>query len=79
MRKIIPTTLGLIFPLSAVLSGCGGDTTTSGGTPVVTVAAPTTSATPPPPAVSGVVDFTTIDVNRLDNYANPVLPAYYDN
>ena len=79
VRKIIPTTLGLIFPLSAVLSGCGGDTTTSGGTPVVTVAAPTTSATPPPPAVSGVVDFTTIDVNRLDNYANPVLPAYYDN
>ena len=77
MRKIIPTALGIVFPISLALTGCGGDTTTSATTPPVTVAvAPTTP--PPPPPVSGIVDFTTIDVSRLDNYANPVLPAYYD-
>ena len=77
MRKIIPTALGIVFPISLVLTGCGGDTTTTGATPPVTVAvAPTTP--PPPPTVSGIVDFTTIDVSRLANYANPVLPAYYD-
>jgi cytochrome c peroxidase len=77
MRKIIPTALGIVFPISLALTGCGGDTTTTGATPPVTVAvAPTTP--PPPPPVSGIVDFTTIDVSRLDNYANPVLPAYYD-
>ncbi len=77
MRKIIPTALGIVFPISLVLTGCGGDTTTSATTPPVTVAvAPPTP--PPPPPVSGIVDFTTIDVSRLDNYANPVLPAYYD-
>lgn len=76
MRKIIPTALGIVFPISLALTGCGGDTTTSATTPPVTVAvAPTT---PPPPPVSGIVDFTTIDVSRLANYANPVLPAYYD-
>lgn len=76
MQKIKIAALGIIFPLSAILSSCGGDTTSN------TVASPVTIATvtPPPPttAVSGIVDFTTIDVNRLDNYANPVLPAYYD-
>lgn len=77
MRKIIPTALGIVFPISLALTGCGGDTTTSATTPPVTVAvAPTTP--PPPPPVSGIVDFTTIDVSRLANYANPVLPAYYD-
>ena len=77
MRKIIPEVLGLVFPLSMALSGCGADTSTGGGTPPVTIVAPTPTP-PPPPTVSGVVDFTTIDVARLDNYANPVLPAYYD-
>lgn len=77
MRKIIPTALGIVFPISLALTGCGGDTTTSATTPPVTVAVPPTSPTPPPP-VSGIVDFTTIDVSRLDNYANPALPAYYD-
>jgi cytochrome c peroxidase len=77
MRKIIPTALGIVFPISLALTGCGGDTTTSATTPPVTVAvAPPTP--PPPPPVSGIVDFTTIDVSRLANYANPVLPAYYD-
>ena len=79
MRKIIPTALGIVFPISLALTGCGGDTTTSATTPPVTVAAaPTPQPPPPPPTVSGIVDFTTIDVSRLDNYANPVLPAYYD-
>mgnify|MGYP000636571180 CR=1 FL=1 len=46
MRKIIPTALGIVFPISLALTGCGGDTTTSATTPPVTVAvAPTT---PPP-------------------------------
>ena len=77
MQKIKIAALGIIFPLSAILSGCGGDTTSSSAAPTVTIAAVTP---PPPPAtpISGIVDFTTIDVNRLDNYANPVLPAYYD-
>jgi len=79
MRKIIPTALGIVFPMSLALTGCGGDTTTSATTPPVTVAAAPTTPTPtPPPTISGIVDFTTIDVSRLDNYANPVLPAYYD-
>ena len=76
MRKIIPTALGIVFPISLALTGCGGDTTTSATTPPVTVAVPPASPTPPP--ASGIVDFTTIDVSRLDNYANPALPAYYD-
>ena len=77
MQKIKIAALGIIFPLSAILSGCGGDTTSNSAAPTVTIAAVTP---PPPPAtpISGIVDFTTIDVNRLDNYANPVLPAYYD-
>lgn len=77
MRKTISTALGFIFPLSIALSGCGGETTTGGQTLPVTIIAATPAPTPTP-AVSGVVDFTTIDVARLDNYANPVLPAYYD-
>jgi cytochrome c peroxidase len=77
LQKIKIAALGIIFPLSAILSGCGGDTTSNSAAPTVTIAAVTP---PPPPAtpISGIVDFTTIDVNRLDNYANPVLPAYYD-
>ncbi len=81
MPKIKITTFGLIFPLSVVLSGCGGDTTSNGAAPAVTVVAPTPSPPPtptPPTTISGIVDFTTIDVSRLDNYANPVLPAHYD-
>ena len=78
MRKIIPTALGIVFPISLALTGCGGDTTTSATTPPVTVAVPPASPTPPPPPASGIVDFTTIDVSRLDNYANPALPVYYD-
>ncbi len=76
VQKIKIAALGIIFPLSAILSSCGGDTTSNTAASPVTIA----TVTPPPPttAVSGIVDFTTIDVNRLDNYANPVLPAYYD-
>ena len=78
MRKIKLATLGFIFPLSAILSSCGGDTSSSTATPTVTIAAATPTPTPPTTTVSGIVDFTTIDVARLDNYANPALPAYYD-
>ncbi len=78
MQKIKIATLGFIFPLSAILSSCGGDTTANEATPTVTIVAPTPSPTPPTTTVSGIVDFTTIDVNRLDNYANPALPAYFD-
>jgi cytochrome c peroxidase len=78
LQKIKIATLGFIFPLSAILSSCGGDTTANEATPTVTIVAPTPSPTPPTTTVSGIVDFTTIDVNRLDNYANPALPAYFD-
>ena len=78
LQKIKIATLGFIFPLSAILASCGGDTTSSEGAPTVTIVAPTPSPTPPTTTVSGIVDFTTIDVNRLDNYANPALPAYFD-
>ena len=64
------------------LTGCGG-----GGGPVttasVTAAAtptPTPAPTPTPTAITSatIAEFTTLDLATLANYANPVLPAYYD-
>jgi hypothetical protein len=73
--KDYPNRFGDCFSHQPRSNGRGGDTTTSATTPPVTVAVPPTS-----PAAAGIghVDFTSIDVSRLDNYANPVLPAYYD-
>lgn len=65
---------------AAMLASCGGGdsapvTGTAGGTP-----------TPTPTPTGGTADanaivqqFLQIDLDSLDNYANPTLPAYYDN
>ena len=62
----------IALSLSLSLTGCGGGS--SGGT--------TSAATPATPAAAttpaGVADFTTLDLNALANYTNPVLPVYYD-
>ncbi len=68
-----------------LLQACGGGD--SGGTSTVTLPitgtpAPTPAPTPTPPATTLadiVAQFTTIDLDNLLNYANPSLPAYYDN
>ncbi|WP_430414004.1 cytochrome-c peroxidase [Parasphingorhabdus sp.] len=70
-----------------LLPACGGGDGDGGGTttvtlPVAVTPAPTPAPTPTPPATTlaeVVAQFTTIDLNNLMNFANPTLPAYYDN
>ena len=52
----------MLISLCMTICGCGGGSSTT--------AALSTPA--------GVADFTTLDLGALANYANPVLPAYYD-
>lgn len=64
--------------LAGLLAACGGDS--GSGSSAVTVA-PTVSPTPTPSPTQpsqSLAAVTTIDVNALDNYAAPALPAYYD-
>lgn len=78
------------FALAAsllMLQACGGGDGNGDGSstvtlPVVATPAPTPAPTPTPPATTlaeTVAQFTTIDLNNLLNYADPALPAYYDN
>ena len=69
----------------ALLSACGGgdspstSTATAGGTPAPSPT-PTPTPTDPGTAANQVVQqFLQLDLTALDNYANPALPAYYDN
>ena len=71
------------------LQACGGGGGDGGGTSTVTLPvtatpaptpAPTPTPTPPATTLAQIVaQFTTIDLDNLLNYANPALPAYYDN
>lgn len=79
--------------LCLLLAGCGGGggSTTAGAAGGIVVTptptpAPVTAPTPSPspaPAPSTLAEivarYTVIDLDAPDNYANPTLPAYYDN
>ena len=83
-RSYRTITLSAIAALA--LAGCGGGgsstagTQTAAGTPTPTA---TGTPTPTPPTAQEtnaiVQQFVSLDVAALDNYANPTLPAYYDN
>ena len=68
------------------LAGCGGGGTTVTAASVTAAATPTPTPTPTPaptptptPITSAsIAEFTTLDLASLANYANPVLPPYYD-
>jgi cytochrome c peroxidase len=54
--------VAILISLCLGLSACGGGASSASGTTTPT----------------GVTNFTTLDFGALANYANPVLPAYYD-
>ena len=68
-----------------LLQACGGGDGGGSSTvtlPITATPAPTPAPTPTPPATTLadiVARVTTIDLDNLLNYANPALPAYYDN
>ncbi|GAB5486736.1 MAG: cytochrome c peroxidase [Parasphingorhabdus sp.] len=78
-----------VFAIASCLTlqACGGGDGDGNGTtavtlPVAAAPAPTPTPAPTPPATTLaeiVAQVTTIDLNNLLNYANPTLPAYYDN
>ena len=80
-RLITHGSMALSLGLLAACGG-GGDSGTSTVTLPVSVTptpTPTPNPTPTPTPAEIVAQFTTIDLNNLLNYANPTLPAYYDN
>ena len=77
---------GALCALALVLltTACGGEgSSTSNNTNVAVTPTPTPSATPTPTSAQQanavIQPFLTLDLAALDNYANPALPAYYDN
>ena len=85
----MPERVGSIVSIAAVtlaLAACGGGGSSGtgaggGGTAVVT---PTPTPTPTPPATGNedanaiIQAYLRLDLDALDNYASPTLPAYYD-
>ena len=72
---------GLALAMIAALGACGdGDSgTPTGGVSVTPTPTPTPTPTDPATAANQVVQqFLALDLAALDNYANPVFPAYYD-
>ncbi len=67
--------------LTLNLAACGDGSGGSATTPTVAATptpSPTPSPTPTPTPAQSLAAVTTINVNVLDNYAAPTLPAYYD-
>ncbi|MEM7779698.1 MAG: cytochrome c peroxidase [Pseudomonadota bacterium] len=67
-----------------LLTGCGGGDSGSnngGGTALAPTPSPTPTPTPAPSQTANTIvqQFLNLDLDQLDNYASPVLPAYYDN
>lgn len=69
--------------LALALAACGGGGESA---PITTATVDPTPAPTPTPTPTGTADANTIvqqflrlDLEALDNYANPALPAYYDN
>lgn len=65
----------------ALLSACGGggDTSNNGGVAVTPTPTPTPTPTATGTSANQIVQqFLSLDLDNLDNYANPTLPAYYD-
>ncbi|QYJ08241.1 cytochrome-c peroxidase [Qipengyuania flava] len=78
-----------IAALTLALAACGGEGSSGsagGGNTAVATPTPTPTATPTPtPTTTGneeanaiIQAYLRLDLDSLDNYANPVLPAYYD-
>lgn len=68
----------------AMLSACGGGDSAPPTTGTAGVPTPTPTPSPTPSPTGGdanaiVQQFLRLDLDALDNYANPALPAYYDN
>lgn len=81
--KLVTLSLASCLLLQACGGGDGGGTSTV-TLPITATPAPTPAPTPTPtPPATTLADivaqFTTIDLDSLLNYANPSLPAYYDN
>ncbi len=67
--------------LSLTLASCGDGSGSSATAPVVSATptpSPSPTPTPTPSQAQSLAAVTTINVTALDNYAAPVLPAYYD-
>lgn len=66
--------------LSLALSACGGGDSNSGSTPVAVTPTPTPTPTQATTAqLNAIVQASlTVDLEALENYASPTLPAYYD-
>ncbi|MEO0591145.1 MAG: cytochrome c peroxidase [Pseudomonadota bacterium] len=75
--------IAIAATLTATLSACGGGGE-SGSAITTASATPTPSPTPTPTPTSAqnanaiVQQFLALDLEALDNYANPALPEYYD-
>ena len=74
--------LALALVACAGLTACGGEDTAA-LTTASTDGTPTPAPTPTPTGTAAanaiVQQFLSLDLEALDNYANPALPAYYDN
>ncbi|MEM6475846.1 MAG: cytochrome c peroxidase [Pseudomonadota bacterium] len=76
--------IALTGAMAALVSACGGEDAPPSSTSVAVAPTPTPSPTPSPTdptaAANAIVQQTLrIDLTALENYANPTLPAYYDN
>ena len=78
--------LGLLVACAALplVAGCGGGGSGNSGTATTTTAGGTATPTPTPTDTTAaanqtVQQFLSLDLEALDNYANPALPVYYDN
>jgi len=78
-RARLLLSVALSSALALALSGCGGGGTsqTSADTAIVATPTPTPSGTANANTI--VQQFLRLDLEALDNYANPALPAFYDN
>lgn len=82
-RALIGRNFLVASAAAALLVGCGGgDSTapTGGGTVITPTPTPTPTPTDATAAANQIIQqFLQLDLADLENYANPALPAYYDN
>lgn len=87
MKRVSTANAGhfaLAAALSLMIAGCGGEDTATAPTSTAPTPSPSPSPSPTPtdPAVAAnaiIQQYLALDLTQLANYANPALPAYYDN